>query len=116
MLNPIDLGFTHIGCWYLDVLGEASFDLPSRLRGTPGLILLEAGAPLLVASTNHFGPRVGDFIHSRSGETPNARIHRNITDLLKKDREISLWVLEGQTARGRRSEVIAELKPIWNLR
>ena len=116
MPSPKEFGFVHIGSWYLDVLGEASFDLPFRLRGTPGLILLAAGAPLLVASTTHFGPRVGDFIHSRSGETSNARIHRNITDLLKQGEEISLWVLEGQTARARRTEVIAELKPIWNLR
>ena len=109
------LGFRLIGEWFLVESGHATFDLPSRLHQTPGLLLLEADIPLVVASTSHFGPRVGDFIHARSGENPNARIHGNITDLLKKGKRVSMWVLEGDAARARRSEVIGQLKPIWNL-
>lgn len=124
--NPVDqerasadavqaLGFKPLGEWFLDGSGHATFDLPSRLHQVPGLIFLEADVPLVVASTGHFGLRVGDFIHARSGENSNARIHRNITDLLNEGRRVSMWVLEGKAARSRRSEVIGKLKPIWNL-
>ena len=109
------LGFKPVGAWSLDASGHATFDLPNRLHSVAGLILIEAVVPLLVARTSHLGPRVGDLVHSRSGETQSARIHRNITDLLKKGRQVSMWVLEGEAARGRRSEVISQLRPMWNL-
>jgi hypothetical protein len=108
------LGFKPVADWSLDSFGHATFNLPSRLQSVPGLILIEASLPLLVASTSHFGLRIGDFVHSRSGETQSARIHCKITDLLKKGRRVSMWILEGEAARGRRSEVISQLRPIWN--
>ena len=109
-------GFRKIGSWYLDQAGEARFDLPAELSSTPGLILICSSGPLLIASTRHFGPRVGDFVHALRGDTLNARIHRRITDLLRAGVEVTLWVMEGEVAKGSKSDAIAALDPIWNKR
>ena len=113
-LRAKEFGFKNIGDWYLDVNGEARFDLPPALANKPGLILIMSNVPLLISGTAHFGPRVGDFVHALRGETRNAEIHRQISSRLKTGERVSLWVFEGDSARSMKRKAIDAFQPIWN--
>jgi hypothetical protein len=110
------LEFSREGTWYLDDQGEANFDLPETLNKTPGVLLITGKQTLLISGTIHFGPRVGDFIHSKWCDSRNGEIHRKLNDQLKAGVEVSLWIIDGDYQRQKKGEFIRALAPLWNKR
>ena len=109
--------FKKVGDWYLNLKGKLDIDLPSTLSNTIGVIAMTIDKEaVFLSSTTHYGPRIGDFKHSKNGETGDSKIHHLIEENVKKGKNVTLWVKDTPTPRDEKKELLKYLNPIWNKR
>jgi len=108
-------GFKKVGDWYFNSKEKLDVDFPSSINDTIGLIAMTIDEEaVFLSSTTHYGPRIKDFKHSKTGKTGDAKIHHLIEENLTNGKIVTVWVKNTTTPCDEKNDLLKALNPIWN--
>jgi hypothetical protein len=111
-----EYGCVKVSNWYLDEEGKVKLDFPASIENTPGVLIIASDTDVMaVAATKHYGPRIRDFIHSITGDNPDARTHKRIEDYLAAgSKDLALWRKNDPNHHAAKAEIKAAFPLKWN--
>jgi hypothetical protein len=111
-----NIGFVKIDNWYLNENGKLDINFPPSISNTSGVVAIVVNdEPCFFSSTIHYGPKIKDFKHAKSGNNTNSRIHSEIIEALKNNATVSTWVKDCSSPSIEKIELIKTYNPKWNL-